>query len=667
MRAHKRWLRVAVIAVAVVFTLSTRIELHAQGAEVLPEGGQSLQAAPEAQDGTASDPPSRVARLNYLEGSVSFQPDGEKEWVDAVLNRPLMTGDNLWADGNSRAEVHIGSTALRLGQKTGITLLEVSDHAVQIRLAQGSLILKVRHLDDADWYEIDTPNIAFVVMQPGDYRVDVDADGNRSEVTVWRGRGEVTGGGSSYQVAGNQCATFTGSDHLDYELAQIPDGDGLNNWAFERDRSEDASDSANYVSREMTGYEDLDQYGDWSNVDGYGTVWSPRVVAVGWAPYRYGHWTWIGPWGWTWVGDEAWGFAPYHYGRWALAGNGWVWVPGPKAARSVYAPGMVAWVGGAPGRSFSFGAGVGWFPLAPGEVFLPGYGVSRAYVNRVNITNTAVNVKRVTNVYNTVVVDRNANNVVYANHNGSGGVTVVSRDTFVNARPVGRNVQTVSARELAAAPVSPIVDVEPVRNSVWASGRVAGNRPPAAVSSRPVVAVRMPQPMPGYFAQRQAQAGGRVNQPLVGQPLVVQQPVGRPLKVSRPAPEADGFRSFTPSKAGSNQQESRPRVWEAQGDPQPEPSVPPAARGRQTQSSRSARSTQPSQPDAQPWSHSEAKAMAAVPQKNQQPEKQPEEKYSSWHSPQTSSPSSRPSSHGTSQTTAPPSTSHSSTTTPVKK
>ena len=109
---------------------------------------------------------------------------------------------------DSRAEVHIGSTALRLGPKTGITLLEVSDRAAQIRLAQGSLIVKVRHVDDEDSYEIDTPNVAFVVMQPGDYRIDVDPDGNRTDVTVWHGRGEVTGGGSSYTVVANQHATF---------------------------------------------------------------------------------------------------------------------------------------------------------------------------------------------------------------------------------------------------------------------------------------------------------------------------------------------------------------------------------------------------------------------------------------------------------------------------
>src|SRR3984885_4609449 len=398
------------IAACLAFMLHAPVGVKAQDTQAV----QYPQSAPDAknppsqpQDANTPDPPSRVARLNYMDGSVSFQPGGENDWVTAVPNRPLVTGDSLWADENSRAEVHIGSTALRLGPKTGITLLEVSDHAAQIRLAQGSLIMNVRHVDDEDSYEIDTPNVAFVVMQPGDYRIDVNEDGSRSEVTVWRGRGEVTGGGSSYTVVAKQYATFTGGDHLDYELEQIPGDDGFDAWALERDRTEDQSDSANYVSREMTGYEDLDEYGDWSYVAGYGTCWRPRMLVAGWAPYHFGHWAWVGPWGWTWVEDEPWGFAPFHYGRWAYVNNGWFWVPGPVVVRPMWAPAFVTWVGARPGSNFSLGAGVGWFPLAPGEVFIPGYRTSRTYLNRVNTTSTTVNVTRITSAYNTVVVNRN--------------------------------------------------------------------------------------------------------------------------------------------------------------------------------------------------------------------------------------------------------------------
>ncbi|MGB7822005.1 MAG: DUF6600 domain-containing protein [Candidatus Sulfotelmatobacter sp.] len=617
-----RWIW-AVIVAGLAVMLQAPLGVKAQDAQVAPDSqaAQAPQGPQDSQDANAQDPPGRVARLNYMEGSVSFQPGGENDWVDAVLNRPLVTGDNLWADEDSRAEVHIGSTALRLGAKTGITLLEVSDRAAQIRLAQGSLIVKIRHVDDEDSYEIDTPNVAFTVMQPGDYRIDVDVDGNRTEVTVWRGRGEVTGGGSSYTVVANQHATFTGSDHLDYELGQVPAEDGFDTWASNRDQVEDQSDSANYVSREMTGYEDLDEYGDWSYVAGYGTCWRPRVLVAGWAPYHFGHWAWVGPWGWTWVEDEPWGFAPFHYGRWAFASGGWLWVPGPSVVRPVYAPALVAWVGGGPGLNFSFGfgAGVGWFPLAPGEVFIPGYRVSRVYVNNVNFTNTRVDIARVTNAYNTVVLNRSTtvNNIVYANRNVNGGVTVVSRDTFVNARPVARNVVSVPARELAAAPVAHTVAFEPVRSSVLGAGRPVANRPPAVVTSRPVVALRTPAPMPRSFDQRQALAGGHLNQQ--SSSLVRQEAPGKPVPaapVTRQPLADDGFRSFGQPSGGTNQTKTPPRVWEAQGTPEPE----------STQAQSENRSVQP----AQQWSHPLAKPVAPVQQGNVQQQRDQEQKFSTW-------------------------------------
>ena len=619
MKTRKQWWNWAVAVVALAIMLQTPIMTKAQDAQTdqdSPAAQNPPDAPQDSQDANTPDPPGRVARLNYMDGSVSFQPGGENDWVTAVLNRPLVTGDNLWADENSKAEVHIGSTALRLGPKTGITLLEVSDRAAQIRLAQGSLIVRVRHVDDEDTYEVDTPNIAFTISQPGEYRLDVDPDGGRTDITVWNGRGEVTGGGSSYTVVAGQRATFTGTDQLNYELGQVPREDEFESWAFARDDREDHADSANYVSREMTGYEDLDEYGDWSYVAGYGTCWHPRAVVGGWAPYRFGHWAWVGPWGWTWVEDEPWGFAPFHYGRWAFAGAGWFWVPGPVVVRPIYAPALVAWVGGGPGFgfSFSFGAGVGWFPLAPGEVFIPGYRVSRFYVNNVNITNTRVDVTRVTNVYNSVVINRNTtvNNITYVNRNVNGGVTVVSRDTFVNARPVARNVQPVSAKEIQAAPVSHVAAVEPGRQSVVGAGRPVANKPPAAVTSRQVVARRTPAPMPQSFQQRQTQAGGHLSQ----QPLVRQ--------------EAPGRSTSTPSNRASNQAARQPQTRTEDGfRPFAQPNR--GANQQQPQASGGFRPPQQSQRENTPeWSHPLARPVPPVQQRNPEQEQQQEQKFHNW-------------------------------------
>jgi len=132
----------------------------------------------------------------------------------------------------------------------------------------------------------------------------------------------------NYNVGAGQTTSFNGTGHVDYDLGQLPPKDADDDWAFDRDDREDHADSANYVSREMTGYEDLDEYGEWSYVAGYGPCWHPRTVVAGWAPYRFGHWAYVGPWGWTWVDDASWGFAPFHYGRWVDIDNRWAWSPG---------------------------------------------------------------------------------------------------------------------------------------------------------------------------------------------------------------------------------------------------------------------------------------------------------------------------------------------------
>lgn len=640
MRAGKLWPSIILLLGFAVLQISTPARAQDNDQDQYPD-----QAQPQDQgQDQAQDPPARVGRLNYSQGSVSFRPAGEDDWVTAVPNRPMVTGDDLWADENSRAEVHVGSTALRLGPKTGITFLELDDRTTQIRLAQGSLILRVRHLDDDDSYEVDTPNLAFTLLQPGEYRVNVNEDGSETITTVWHGRGRVNGGGFTYTVVAGQSAMFTGNqDHLDYDLGQIPNSDDFDRWAFDRDDREDRADSANYVSREMTGYEDLDEYGDWSYVAGYGPCWRPRAVVVGWAPYHFGHWAYVGPWGWTWVEDEPWGFAPFHYGRWAYVNSGWFWVPGPVVVRPVWAPALVAFVGGGPGFHFSAGVGVGWFPLAPGEVYVPGYHVSRAYVNNVNITNTTVNITRVTNVYNTVVINRNTtiNNVTYVNQRVSGGVTVVSHDAFVNARPVAQNVMRVDAREVMNAPVSRAVAAEPARASVVGVGRPVNVRPPAAVISRTVVAVRTPPPPQHPIEQRQAQFGGHLNE----QALV--RPVGpsRPVQSERMPQTREGFRPFNQPNGGNNQvrpmPNTQPRTFEEQGNSQPENrNLQPGNRNVSPAENRQPENRQPENREFEPPSqmrvtpqqaHPLVRPAPPVQQRTPQQEQQQEQKFNQWH------------------------------------
>jgi hypothetical protein len=511
---------------------------------------QLLSSLPVRAQDEDQDPPTRVARLNFSSGSVSFQPAGEGDWLTAVQNRPLTTGDNLWADKDSRAELHVGSTAIRMDSETSLSFLDLDDRTLQLKLSLGAVELRVRHIDDGDLLEVDTPNLAFTIEQPGEYRIDVNSDGTQTLTTVWRGHAEATGGGYSYTVVAGQRATFTGTDQLEHEISQIPRRDDFDQWCAERNGREDGDESSNYISREMTGYEDLDDYGRWHYVADYGPVWTPSAVAVGWAPYRFGHWVWIEPWGWTWVEEEPWGFAPFHYGRWAFVDSAWCWVPGPVVVRPVYAPALVAFIGGG-GFNLAIGAGggVAWFPLGPREVYVPPYRVSRVYVNNINITNTRVNITQVTNVYNTSVTNNNINRIAYVNQRAPNAVTAVSREAFISARTVNRNLAQVNQRELESAPVTHQVNVQPARTSVLGAGAPVRFHPPAAVEDRRVVATRNPTPPRPPFEQRQAQMPNVRTEPM--RPAV-------PAETARPNQPANPPRPNEPAHAPGQPNIPRP-------------------------------------------------------------------------------------------------------------
>jgi hypothetical protein len=458
-----------------------------------------------------TDPPGRVGRLSYMNGAVSFRPGDIEDWVAADVNRPLTTGDHLWIDEGARAELNIGTAALRLNSRTAFEFLNLDDGSTQIRLTEGSLNIRVRSLDQNEAFEIDTPNLAFSVLRTGEYRIDVNPDTQTTRITVRGGEGEVTGGGQAFTVHAREQADVSGEDSLSYNVLNAPRPDEWDNWCDARDRREDQSRSAQYVSREMVGYQDLDDNGDWRNEPDYGPVWVPRAVPVGWAPYHYGHWVWVEPWGWTWVDDAPWGFAPFHYGRWAYVRGYWGWIPGPVAVRPVYAPALVAWVGGSRfslAISVGGGPGIGWFPLGPREVFVPGYRASPRYVNRVNVTNTTITNINITNVYNTT-------NVRYVNREAPGAVMVVRQNAF-GGRRVQDGAVRVRPEDMRSAEVMNGAPIAPRRENVLGNsangGRVA--QPPAAAFTRTVVAKTTPPPPQVPFSQRQGALSANPGRPV---------------------------------------------------------------------------------------------------------------------------------------------------------
>ncbi|MFC5581602.1 DUF6600 domain-containing protein [Rhodanobacter terrae] len=420
-----------------------------------------VQAQSAANDNSA-DPPSRVARLSYISGDLGFLPAGAKDWSDASVNRPLTTGDRLSTGRGSRAELELGGGSLRMDGQTDFGLLNLNDQLAQIELTQGTLNLTVRHLDQGQSYEIDTPTVALVVDQPGSFRVDIDDNGGSTQVTAFDGGATVYGENNAQRTINpGRSYRFADSGLADVTISDIGGGDAFDAWVGGRDRRYGQSRSRQYVSDDVVGYQDLDQYGDWQTTSDYGEVWYPTRVAVDWAPYRDGHWAYIAPWGWTWVDDSPWGFAPYHYGRWAYTRRGWGWIPGPREVRPIYAPALVAFVGGG-GWSVGISSGpVGWFPLGPGEVYNPWYRASRNYYTRVNVTNINVH-----NTYNQTTIINSINHSYnnyrsgqpvrdghYANREAPRGFTAVPGNTFAGGRHVQHNLVKVDPRQLAAAPV----------------------------------------------------------------------------------------------------------------------------------------------------------------------------------------------------------------------
>jgi hypothetical protein len=500
-----------------------------------------------AQD--PGDPPERAARVSYLSGTVSFQPGGVEDWVPATLNRPLTTGDRLWTEPGARAELHIGSAALRLNGKTNFAFLDLHDQATQVQLSLGTLSVRLRRLDDQETFEIDTPQAAFSLLRTGEYRLEVNEQGDATIVTVWGGEGETTSGGQAFTIHPREQVRISGSggegERPTYDRRSAPPADTFDLWCQERDRREDRSESARHVSRDIPGYADLDEFGGWRDYPGYGAVWVPRSVVVGWAPYHYGHWAWIAPWGWTWVDDAPWGYAPFHYGRWAFIAGGWGWVPGPIAVRPVYAPAMVAWVGGggfSVGVSFGVGiaAGpaVGWFPLGVGEVWVPSYRASPRYFNQVNVSNTVVNNVQVTNVYNNTYVNKNVNvtNVNYVNQHVNGAVTAVPQSAMVSGRPVAQVAGRVSPNAVASAQVQQSAPVAPERAAVLGGRAPVAAAPPAAAMNRQVVARNAPPPPPVSFSQQQPALRANPGQPLDSNAMSqIQNSQPAPRQLVRPA------------------------------------------------------------------------------------------------------------------------------------
>ncbi|MGZ5042221.1 MAG: DUF6600 domain-containing protein, partial [Usitatibacter sp.] len=372
----------------------------------------------------AQEPPTRVGRLAFTQGEVSVYQDPDQGWERGYVNTPITSENSVWTEPASRAELRVGGTALRLDAATQLDVSELGDTGLDATLARGTLNVRVRYKQRDESFAISTPQARFVLEADGRYRIDADPDNDESRLTVFSGAASLeTARGSVRIPVGRALVVYGAASEYVFESA----GDtAFDRWALARDGQWRDADSRRYVSTYMTGYEDLDRYGQWSQEPDLGALWFPAQVGADWAPYRNGRWSYVRPWGWTWIDDEPWGYAPSHYGRWVYVRGRWGWAPGGRVERPAWAPALVGWIGGS---GWTVGAStspaIGWYPLAPWERYEPWYRANSSYVSRVN-----------SSVRDRAPRGWQGHGDDWRRINRDRATTVVQRDTMIDRRPV---------------------------------------------------------------------------------------------------------------------------------------------------------------------------------------------------------------------------------------
>lgn len=297
----------------------------------------------------------RVVRLSFVEGEVTLQRPDVQGWAEAPVNTPLQQGFKLFTGENSYAEIQFeNGGAIRLGQLSQLDFTELElapdggkiDH---VELRQGYASFHPLPSSPGESLEVGTPYGTLIAQDETRFRVDLDQGVERVEVFDGAVEEQSNLGGMTLEKdsvlvmqpgTSEPTVVSQGISKDDWDQ-WVDDRDALAQISFDGPAPDTNGDDA---SGDVYGWNDLQQYGTWSNVPGLGYGWIPNLVANGWAPYSTGEWCWYPGWGYTWIGAEPWGWLPYHYGGWEFVpGLGWVWFPG---SFGTWSPAQVAWYQG---------------------------------------------------------------------------------------------------------------------------------------------------------------------------------------------------------------------------------------------------------------------------------------------------------------------------------
>lgn len=314
----------------------------------------------------------RVARVSFVRGDVQIRRAGSQGWEVAVLNLPIVEGDEIATDGNGRFEIQFNSyTHLRVAENSQIKIVGLKDDGIALSVPLGTVVLRAGEFNGTrSFFEIDAPKTTISIQKAGMYRVESGVP-DSLEVFVTAAEGgeaRVYSIDAGFTVKNGRRAKIyiAGSQSGEWETADASrSADEFDSWSLDRDaiiakRLRDAYYDK-YYDRDIYGAEDLNDHGEWVHTRKYGYVWRPYQTSIsqysGWSPYRYGHWRWVPPYGWTWVNDEPWGWATYHHGRWVWDSGAWYWSPygAYRHSRSWWFPALVV--------VRVLGGNVCWYPL----------------------------------------------------------------------------------------------------------------------------------------------------------------------------------------------------------------------------------------------------------------------------------------------------------------
>jgi hypothetical protein len=323
-------------------------------------------------DDDVPDVTGRVARISYSDGDVQIRRAGSTDWEKAVTNLPVVEGDEIATSTFAKLEIEFDSrTFVRVQEKTVVTVTTLRDDGIALSVPQGTVSVRVMDFDkDRSYFEIDFPRSTVAIERSGSYRVDSgDRDSATARVRVSDdGEARIYSDTSGFSLRSGRAATIylSGPYEGEWDTGDVAQfADSFDDWTQDRDktiakRMRDAYYDK-YYDRDIYGAEDLNDYGEWIYTNNYGYVWRPFRSALSsyadWSPYRYGHWRWVPPYGWTWINDEPWGWATYHYGRWVYDNGYWFWTPYGyyRYRRSWWQPALVV--------INIFNNNVCWYPL----------------------------------------------------------------------------------------------------------------------------------------------------------------------------------------------------------------------------------------------------------------------------------------------------------------